>query len=77
MILIVAMYETSCRFTYIVLELGRTAWAGRTGVAISFVTQYEWEWYLQIEEHTGMQHMLQSLMTRYEEAYSFVLVQET
>ncbi|CAK7355432.1 unnamed protein product [Dovyalis caffra] len=35
------------------LDLGRTARAGRSGVAISLVNQYELEWYLQIENLIG------------------------
>ena len=41
--------------------MGRTARAGRTGVAISVVNQYELEWYMQIEKLIGMQHMLNLL----------------
>ncbi|XP_071687100.1 DEAD-box ATP-dependent RNA helicase 10-like [Rutidosis leptorrhynchoides] len=34
-------------------RVGRTARAGRTGVAISLINQYELEWYLQIEKLIG------------------------
>jgi superfamily II DNA/RNA helicase len=34
-------------------RVGRTARAGRSGVAISLVDQYEVEWYLQIEKLIG------------------------
>ncbi|MCD9560660.1 hypothetical protein HAX54_019389 [Datura stramonium] len=34
-------------------RVGRTAQAGRSGVAISFVYQYELEWYIQIEKLIG------------------------
>lgn len=34
--------------------MGRTARAGRSGVAISLVNQYELEWYIQIEKLIGM-----------------------
>ncbi|GFZ07344.1 DEA(D/H)-box RNA helicase family protein [Actinidia rufa] len=34
-------------------RVGRTARAGRTGVAISVVNQYELEWYIQIEKLIG------------------------
>lgn len=33
--------------------MGRTARAGRSGLAISLVNQYEVEWYLQIEKLIG------------------------
>ncbi|KVH89408.1 DNA/RNA helicase, DEAD/DEAH box type, N-terminal [Cynara cardunculus var. scolymus] len=35
-------------------RVGRTARAGRSGVAISLVNQYELEWYIQIEKLIGM-----------------------
>ena len=38
-------------------RVGRTARAGRSGVAISLVNQYEWEWFVQIENDIGRQHM--------------------
>lgn len=41
--------------------MGRTARAGRTGVAISLVNQYELEWYLQIEKLIGMLYILFSV----------------
>lgn len=41
--------------------MGRTARAGRTGVAISLVNQYELEWYLQIEKLIGMLYILFSI----------------
>ncbi|KAK9937460.1 hypothetical protein M0R45_014248 [Rubus argutus] len=34
-------------------RVGRTARAGRSGVAISLVNQYELEWYIQIEKLIG------------------------
>lgn len=34
-------------------RVGRTARAGRSGVAISLVNQYELEWYFQIENLIG------------------------
>ena len=34
-------------------HVGRTARAGRSGVAISLVNQYELEWYIQIEKLIG------------------------
>ena len=37
--------------------MGRTARAGRSGVAISLVNQYELEWYMQIEKLIGNQWM--------------------
>lgn len=42
-------------------RVGRTARAGRSGVAISLVNQYELEWYIQIEKLIGMWHLLYSL----------------
>lgn len=36
--------------------MGRTARAGRSGVGISLVNQYELEWYLQIEKLIGKLH---------------------
>lgn len=36
-------------------RVGRTARAGRSGVAISLVNQYELEWYIQIEKLIGKQ----------------------
>jgi ATP-dependent RNA helicase DDX47/RRP3 len=38
--------------------VGRTARAGRSGVAISLVNQYELEWYIQIEKLIGGEHNL-------------------
>ncbi|KAL3508254.1 hypothetical protein ACH5RR_027655 [Cinchona calisaya] len=35
-------------------QVGRTARAGRSGVAISLVNQYELEWYIQTEKLIGM-----------------------
>lgn len=37
-------------------RVGRTARAGRSGVAISLVNQYELEWYIQIEKLIGMKY---------------------
>nr|XP_023890162.1 DEAD-box ATP-dependent RNA helicase 10-like [Quercus suber]XP_023890163.1 DEAD-box ATP-dependent RNA helicase 10-like [Quercus suber]XP_023890164.1 DEAD-box ATP-dependent RNA helicase 10-like [Quercus suber]POE63878.1 dead-box atp-dependent rna helicase 10 [Quercus suber] len=34
-------------------RVGRTARAGRSGVAVSLVNQYEWEWFVQIENDIG------------------------
>jgi ATP-dependent RNA helicase DDX47/RRP3 len=34
-------------------RVGRTARAGRSGVGISLVNQYELEWYIQIEKLIG------------------------
>lgn len=42
----------SCLQDYI-HRVGRTARAGRSGVAISLVNQYELEWYTQIEKLIG------------------------
>lgn len=42
-------------------RVGRTARAGRSGVAISLVNQYELEWYIQIEKLIGTWHLLYSL----------------
>ena len=39
--------------------MGRTARAGRSGVGISLVNQYELEWYLQIEKLIGKLKNLQ------------------
>ncbi|XP_051141462.1 DEAD-box ATP-dependent RNA helicase 10-like [Andrographis paniculata] len=46
-------------------RVGRTARAGRSGVAISIVNQYELEWYLQIEKLIGKK--LPEYQTREEE----------
>lgn len=39
-------------------RVGRTARAGRSGVAISLVNQYELEWFIQIEKLIGEEYML-------------------
>jgi superfamily II DNA/RNA helicase len=41
--------------------VGRTARAGRSGVAISLVNQYELEWHIQIEKLIGGEHILSFL----------------
>ncbi|XP_010467997.1 PREDICTED: DEAD-box ATP-dependent RNA helicase 10-like [Camelina sativa] len=59
-------------------RVGRTARAGRSGVGISFVTQYQIEWYLQIEKLMGKELPLYpveedevySLLVRVQEAKS-------
>jgi len=38
--------------------VGRTARAGRSGVAISLLNQYELLWFRQIEEQMGEEYML-------------------
>ncbi|MQL73924.1 hypothetical protein Taro_006256 [Colocasia esculenta] len=44
---------TKCRNGDYIHRVGRTARAGRTGLAISLVNQYEVEWYLLIEKLIG------------------------
>lgn len=39
---------------YYIHRVGRTARAGRSGVAISLVNQYEVEWYMLIEKLIGI-----------------------
>jgi len=39
-------------------RVGRTARAGRSGVAISLLNQYELSWFRQIEEQMGEEYML-------------------
>ena len=46
-------------------RVGRTARAGRSGVAISLVNQYELEWYLQIEKLIGRD------LSRFAQSYAF------
>lgn len=41
-------------FQYYIHRVGRTARAGRSGVAISLVNQYEVEWYMLIEKLIGI-----------------------
>lgn len=38
-------------------RVGRTARAGRSGIAISLINQYEMGWYLQIEQLIGKKHI--------------------
>ncbi|KAL3742208.1 hypothetical protein ACJRO7_017656 [Eucalyptus globulus] len=46
-------------------RVGRTARAGRSGVAISLVNQYELEWYIQIEKLIGEEDILLCLEKLY------------
>jgi ATP-dependent RNA helicase DDX47/RRP3 len=47
-----------CELQDYIHRVGRTARAGRSGVAISLVNQYELEWYIQIEKLIGGEHNL-------------------
>lgn len=46
-------------------RVGRTARAGRSGMAISLVNQYEVAWYMQIEQLIGRYHPYCSLCYEY------------
>ncbi|CAA7043054.1 unnamed protein product [Microthlaspi erraticum] len=50
---VVINYEIPTQSKDYIHRVGRTARAGRSGVAISLVNQYELEWYLQIEKLIG------------------------
>ncbi|XP_042495652.1 DEAD-box ATP-dependent RNA helicase 10-like [Macadamia integrifolia] len=50
---VVINYDIPTNSKDYIQRVGRTARAGRSGVAISLVNQYELEWYLQIEKLIG------------------------
>jgi superfamily II DNA/RNA helicase len=50
-----------CELQDYIHRVGRTARAGRSGVAISLVNQYELEWHIQIEKLIGGEHILSLL----------------
>uniref|UniRef100_A0A1J3IMQ1 DEAD-box ATP-dependent RNA helicase 10 n=1 Tax=Noccaea caerulescens TaxID=107243 RepID=A0A1J3IMQ1_NOCCA len=73
---VVINYEIPSKSKDYIHRVGRTARAGRSGVAISLVNQYELEWYLQIEklignklpEYPSEENQVLSLMERVAEA---------
>uniref|UniRef100_A0A1J3CDR2 DEAD-box ATP-dependent RNA helicase 10 n=1 Tax=Noccaea caerulescens TaxID=107243 RepID=A0A1J3CDR2_NOCCA len=74
---VVINYEIPTNSKDYIHRVGRTARAGRSGVAVSLVNQYELEWYLQIEkllgkklpEYPAEQDEVLSLSERVEEAH--------
>jgi ATP-dependent RNA helicase DDX47/RRP3 len=60
-------------------RVGRTARAGRSGVAISLVDQYQLVWFKQIENLLGRQHMpcfvWRGILKRVSKTKSFSLFQ--
>jgi superfamily II DNA/RNA helicase len=54
--------------------VGRTARAGRSGLAVALVNQYEVEWYLQIEQLIGMKSSLVIFLVPVDDLLYLILI---
>lgn len=69
--------DFSSEYSYLLQDyihrVGRTARAGRSGVAISLVNQYELEWYIQIEKLIGRFYIISFAQKCYQWAFPTLL----